>query len=306
MTNSQRISISVIIPSCNRPSELNVLINSLNNSFQYTKKDIETEIIVSDDSNNNLCKQLVNHNFPSVTWIKGPRNGPGANRNNGANTASNEWLLFIDDDCYVNEEFIEAYSEMMEKKSNNVLEGKIICPNKKNSIFVRQPENHLGGVLASGNFAIRRSLFQNLNGFDEDLKIMEDIEFAARLKSKGHSFIFCKSAIAFHPAQPKDLNFYVSWIFHFKWQLLLDYKCKTRNPYNSFCKSSLLTCYKHLGFLVRITYHLFTKFDKDRWIMYTFERLLAWVTLPMVIPYLIFWDHHFRIKIKTSEIRLLY
>ena len=304
MTDSQRISISIIIPSCNRPSELNRLINSLYNSFQYTKKDIETEIIISDDSNNNLSKKLINKSFPKVTWIKGPKNGPGANRNNGANLATKEWLLFIDDDCYVNDEYIQAYSEMMIQKSSNVLEGKIICPNKRNSIFVRQPENHLGGVLASGNFAIRRSLFQKINGFDEDLKIMEDIELASRLKVNGYPFIFCESAIAFHPAQPKNLKFYIYWIFHFKWQVLLEYKCKMRSPKNSFFKSSILTCYKHIGFLIRITYHLYTKFDNERWMMYTFERLLAWVTLPLAIPYLIFWDHRFRIKIKSSEIRL--
>lgn len=234
MTKSQRISISVIIPSCNRPNELNVLIDSLNNSFQYTKKSIETEIIVTDDSCNTLSKELINHNFPSVIWIKGPQNGPGANRNNAVNIASNEWLLFIDDDCYVNEEFIGAYSEMMEKESINILEGKIICPDKKNSIFIRQPENGDGGVLASANFAIRKDLFDKIGRFDEDLKIMEDIELASRLKYFGANITFCSSAIAYHPAQPKKLTYYYHWIFHFKWQILLNYKCGIKDQNSSF------------------------------------------------------------------------
>ena len=140
MTNSQRISISIIIPSYNRPSELNRLINSLYNSFQYTEKDIETEIIISDDSNNYVSRKLISKSFPKITWIKGPQNGPGANRNNGARIATKEWLFFIDDDCYVNNGFIEGYSDMMEKKSINVLEGKIICPNKKIQFLLDNPK----------------------------------------------------------------------------------------------------------------------------------------------------------------------
>ena len=305
MTNSKRFSISIIIPSCNRPSELNRLINSLYNSFQYTKKDIEAEFIISDDSNNYLSKNLINKSFPMVTWIKGPQNGPGANRNNGARIATKEWLLFIDDDCYVNDDFINSYSTMMHNNHCNVLEGKIICPNKKNSIFVRQPDNNQGGVLASGNFAIKKILFTEMNGFDEDFKIMEDIEFAARLKSIGESFMFCENAIAYHPSQSKSILFYYNWIFHFKWQILLDYKCNRKDPNQILIKSSIHTIIKHLIFLIRITYHLFTKFDKERWIMYTFERSLAWISLPVAIPHLIFWDFVFRKRMnkisKTSQ-----
>ena len=107
MTYNHKVSISIIIPTCNRSGKLSLLIDSLNHSLKYTKKDIETEIIISDDSNNNLSKKLINKNFPKVTWIKGPKNGPGANRNNGASLATKEWLLFIDDDCYVNDELFK-------------------------------------------------------------------------------------------------------------------------------------------------------------------------------------------------------
>jgi GT2 family glycosyltransferase len=185
------------------------------------------------------------------------------------------------------------------------LEGKIICPDKKNSIFVRQPENSQGGVLASANFAIRRDLFEEIEGFDEDLEIMEDMELASRLRDMNYKFYFCNSAIAYHSSQPKPLSYYFHWIFHFKWQLLLSYKCKLKDPCLSSTRSALMTVYEHIIFLTRISYHLVSKFDKDRWLMYTFERLLAWITLPICLPYLIYWDQLFRLKIKANKIRLL-
>ncbi len=299
--------INIVIPSCNRPSELNNLLLSLKCSIDKCKNCIVTRIIICDDSNNNSIKNILKLNHSDIKWIKGPNRGPGANRNKGLKetTFTCEWIIFIDDDCYVNDDFINSYSTMMYNNHCNVIEGKIICPNKKNSIFVRQPDNNQGGVLASGNFAIKKSLFTEMNGFDEDFKIMEDIEFAARLKSIGESFMFCENAIAYHPSQSKSILFYYNWIFHFKWQILLDYKCNRRDPNQILIKSSIHTIIKHLIFLIRITYHLFTKFDKERWIMYTFERSLAWISLPVAIPHLIFWDFVFRKRMnkisKTSQ-----
>jgi len=266
-----------------------------------------TKIIICDDSNNNSVKDILKLYHRDINWLKGPNRGPGANRNKGLKetTVTCEWIIFIDDDCYVNDDFINSYITMMYNNHCNVIEGKIICPNKKNSIFVRQPDNNQGGVLASGNFAIKKSLFTEMNGFDEDFKIMEDIEFAARLKSIGESFMFCENAIAYHPSQSKSILFYYNWIFHFKWQILLDYKCNRKDPNQILIKSSIHTIIKHLVFLIRITYHLFTKFDKERWIMYTFERSLAWISLPIAIPHLIFWDFVFRKRMnkisKTSQ-----
>ena len=261
------VSFSIVIPTCNRVQQLEQLIESLIKSIKVIENECECEIIVSDDSTNLITKKFIETNFPEISWIKGPQQGPGANRNYGALSAIKTWLVFIDDDCYVNEAFLACYLDRLKKSSDKVLEGKIICPNKKNSIFVRQPENSQGGVLASGNFAIENS-------------------------------------IAFHPSQPKKFGFYFNWVFHFKWQLLLGYKCGQRNIKESFLSSLLRTVYDHILLLVRITYHLISKFDKDRWVMYSFERILAWFTLPICLPYLVFWTMIYRTKIKSMEIKI--
>lgn len=298
------VSFSIVIPTCNRVQQLEQLIESLIKSIKVIENECECEIIVSDDSTNLITKKFIETNFPEISWIKGPQQGPGANRNYGALSAIKTWLVFIDDDCYVNEGFLARYLNRLKQSSDKVLEGKIICPNKKNSIFVRQPENSQGGVLASGNFAIEKSLFEKIGGFDEDLKIMEDMEFANRLENLGQNYTFCENSIAFHPSQPKKLGFYFNWVFHFKWQLLLSYKCGQRNIKESFLSSLLRTVYDHILLLVRITYHLISKFDKDRWVMYSFERILAWFTLPICLPYLVFWTMIYRTKIKSMEIKI--
>ena len=298
------VSFSIVIPTCNRDQQLAQLIESLIISINFIEGQSECEIIVTDDSTNLETKKLIKAHFPKVSWHKGPQKGPGANRNFGVNFAKNKWLVFVDDDCVVNENFMLGYYNLSKTVPHNVLEGKIICPNKRNSIFVRQPENDKGGVLASGNFAIKKSLFIRIGGFDEDLLIMEDIDLANRIRKENQEIVFCEDSIAFHPAQLKSISFYWSWIFHFKWQLLLNYKNGSRNIKEGYFQSMVTTVHNHILFLLRITYHLITKFDRDRWIMYSFERTLAWITLPISIGYLIYWNNQFRSKIQLEQIKI--
>ena len=297
-------SFSIVIPTCNRDQQLAQLIESLIISINFIEGHSECEIIVTDDSTNLKSKKFIEANFPKVSWHKGPQKGPGANRNSGVNFAKNKWLVFVDDDCVVNENFMLGYYNLSKTVPHNVLEGKILCPNKRNSIFVRQPENDKGGVLASGNFAIKKSLFTKIGGFDEDLLIMEDIDLANRIRKENQEIVFCEDSIAFHPAQLKSISFYWSWIFHFKWQLLLNYKNGSRDVKEGYFQSTVTTVYNHILFLLRITYHLITKFDRDRWIMYSFERTLAWITLPISIFYLIYWNNQFRSQIQLEQIKI--
>lgn len=280
------------------------MIESLNKSISLLDNQCDYEIIVCDDSSDLLTKELIISKFKNITWSKGPLRGPGANRNSGVTKTKYSWLIFIDDDCYVNEEFMLSYLNLIKSGNHHVLEGKILCPDKKNSIFVRQPDNDQGGVLASANFSIRKEVFACLGGFDEDLEIMEDIEFAYRVNNAGYKIVFCKDAIAYHPSQHKPLIFYWQWIFHFRWKLLLDYKCGNRNIGESILFSQYKTIHDHIESLVRMTYHLLTKHDKDRWVMYTFERVLAWITLPISLPYLIFWNNKFLSQIKSEKLKI--
>ena len=197
-----------------------------------------------------------------------------------------------------------SYYNLIKIGQYDIIEGKIFCPDKRNSIFLRQPDNDKGGVLASANFSIKKEVFLRLGGFDEDLEIMEDMEFHYRAKKNGYKISFCEKAIAFHPSQPKSIYFYCNWIFHFKWKLLLDYKCGNRKITESILFSHYKTTSDHVNGLLRITYHLFTKHDKERWKMYAFERLLGWITLPICLPYLIYWNQFYRIKILNRLIKI--
>ena len=86
-----------------------------------------TKIIACDDSNNREVENTVKKHHSDVYWTKGSHNGPGANRNYGLKftTTTCEWIIFIDDDCYVNEDFINMIKNKTKITLNSLTEDQI-------------------------------------------------------------------------------------------------------------------------------------------------------------------------------------
>jgi glycosyltransferase involved in cell wall biosynthesis len=104
--------LSVIIPTCRRNEDLDRCLRSLirenqdlsitsaAQSFDVTgRPDFDFETIVTGDGTNSTAEAMLQTGFPFVRWVRGPRRGPAANRNHGAENAQGDWLLFLDDDC---------------------------------------------------------------------------------------------------------------------------------------------------------------------------------------------------------------
>jgi len=194
--------ISVIIPTRNRNDFLGACLERLNPGAQSVSID-NYEVIVSDDSSDNISKEFVESKYSWVRWIEGPKKGPASNRNNGAKHAEGEWLVFIDDDCIPDADIIQAYLQgINEHKEILVFEGYISVDRAQRSFLEESPINTTGGYLWSCNFMISRQLFIDaLNGFDEcyPYASMEDVDLHYRLKKINQSIIFLPAASVIHP-----------------------------------------------------------------------------------------------------------
>lgn len=196
--------LSIIIPTFNRNDSLTTCLELLHYTVQGLDEN-SYEIIVTDDSLNNLAKEIVEGNFKWVRWVQGPKRGPAANRNNGANHSMGDWLIFIDDDCMPDRNLIKSYLAAINVRSENqfVFEGKII-PNRQQERFDEEiPINLNGGCLWSCNFCIEKKLFFKIGLFDEMFPYpsMEDADLNERL-NKDYSIIFLEEAFVIHPWRP--------------------------------------------------------------------------------------------------------
>jgi GT2 family glycosyltransferase len=209
-------TVSIVIPTCNRPDLLAKCLDRLQISMRHSNR-TELEVIVSDDSADDRTRDLVASRYSWVKWIRGPRTGPSANRNSGVAVASGAWVFFTDDDCLPAEGWISAFSSAITTFPDfKVFEGRTVADRERQRMDEETPVNLEGGYLWSCNIAIERALFNHLGGFCEFLACLEDIDFRLRVTKAGNNFRFVREAEVCHPVRPcKGLAFQRKWSMHY-------------------------------------------------------------------------------------------
>lgn len=202
---------SVVIPTYKRPKSLFECLSCLEHYFQGNVQALlgyKIEVIVTDDAYCHELSTLLSNHFPWCKYINGPSRGPAANRNYGAHAASGLWLVFTDDDCLPQPGWIEAYALFSDHC--DVMEGRTSSTGVRSRADLECPVNETGGLLWSCNFAIRRSIFQEISGFNEGFPAaaMEDVELNTRVNKARLSRRFVPDALVFHPwRRRKGLRF---------------------------------------------------------------------------------------------------
>ena len=199
MNETESLFFSVVIPSYERPADLMICLESL--SYKNQTGAPSYEIIVSDDSNSDSSRILIEKDFPHVHWGEGKKIGPAGNRNAGVNRAKGEWIVFLDDDCIAQKGYLAAYATAIaENPDVLVFEGRIFADRPRKTWTEGCPENEHGGMLWTSNLCVNRKLYNEMDGLDERFKIAyEDVDFATRLRKQKIEGKFVPNASVCHP-----------------------------------------------------------------------------------------------------------
>lgn len=193
------MKFTIIVPTCNRNDLLSKCLKLLDKNIQTYLG--EYEVIVSDDSIDNRARTLIQNEYSWVKWVEGSKCGPAANRNNGARSAVGEWLVFTDDDCLPQKDWLISYDNAININPKGlVFEGMTIADRVRERFDEISPINLTGNNLWSCNFVINKSSFYNLNGFDEGFPYaaMEDVDLYTRVIALT-TLIFVPEAVIIHP-----------------------------------------------------------------------------------------------------------
>ena len=192
---------SILIPTCNRPELLERCLRVLLPQAKLGEGRF-APVWITDDGADEATRAMLAREFPEIGWTRGPRRGPAANRNHGARQVTSEWIVFLDDDCLPEPGLLKAYADKLANHPDRkVLEGRILPDRPRHHPLEECPINDKGGNLWSCNFAIRRDLFLEMEGFDERFPSAagEDWEFRYRLQKNGILIDFVPEATVIHP-----------------------------------------------------------------------------------------------------------
>ncbi len=186
-------TFSLIIPSSGREDSIRKVLGS----WGLSSGRIREILVVWDGCS---CRKI-EAEFSSCRYA-GPLGGkgPAAARNAGASLATGDWLLFLDDDVMpcagafgeiekLIREFPEtgawAFSVSAHPSVSSNIYVKWAYMNRAHSVYSFSPEPVSHARFCSSFILIRRSVFEELNGFNENLRFFEDVEFAFRAQRAG-------------------------------------------------------------------------------------------------------------------------
>jgi len=161
------------------------------------------EVIVTDDGRRSTAAEMLRTTYPWARWTAGPARGIAANRNHGAEVANADWLIYTDDDCLPDANWLSTMAEAIASVRTDesvILQGATIQTEPPPSLLWEAPHDPFAKGRITANFAIRQCAFAGLGGIDERYQYaFEDIEFFARALSSGLRFVSIPQAVVRHP-----------------------------------------------------------------------------------------------------------
>ncbi len=189
---------SFIIPVYNRPDEVDELLESLT---KQTVRDFE--VVVVEDGSSVPCRAIADKYADrlDIHYYDKENSGPGQTRNYGVERAAGKYMLILDSDCILPENYLAAVEAELHGEAADAFGG----PDRAHDSFtnVQKAINYAmtsffttGGIRGgkkkldkfyprSFNMGIRKEVYQSLGGFSK-MRFGEDIDFSIRIFKAGY------------------------------------------------------------------------------------------------------------------------
>lgn len=213
--------ISVVILTYNSQKYIQACLDSV---FRQGPKDLE--VVVIDNASSDKTREIVQC-YPQVKLVENPKNfGASKARNQGIACSSGEWILALDSDVVLGNDFMENFDRFQKTLPDNIgmiqpnvldAEGKTIysqgiCLSALRRFYdlsrgrskekLGVDEKKIIGPCSAAAF-YKRSMLENLKEssgyFDERFFfLVEDVDLAWRAQRAGWKVRFCPEMVCFH------------------------------------------------------------------------------------------------------------
>jgi glycosyltransferase involved in cell wall biosynthesis len=215
-----KMRFSIIIPVYNRPQEVDELLESL---CRQNFKDFE--VVVVEDGSSEKCDAICEKYADrlALNYYFKPNSGPGPSRNYGAERSQGEYLIILDSDVIVPENYLETIKAELDREPCDAFGG----PDRAHESFtpIQKAINYAmtsffttGGIRGgkkkldkfyprSFNLGIKKSVYEALGGF-APMRYGEDIDLSTRIFKGGYSCRLFPEAFVYHKRRVKFSSFF--------------------------------------------------------------------------------------------------
>ena len=203
------MNISVVVPVRNEEDSIRALVDSL--LSQTLKPD---EIIIADGGSSDATPAIVSRYIeagaPIILISAGP-SLPGRGRNVGAASASHEWLAFTDAGIRPEPNWLSSLVAAARREEADVVYGgwepSIDSLFKECAVVAYvPPPAKTAGLLIRPRFIasslMRRTVWESVGGFPEDLRSGEDILFMNKIEKSAFRIAYAPEAVVRWGLQP--------------------------------------------------------------------------------------------------------
>jgi GT2 family glycosyltransferase len=153
-----------------------------------------------------------------VSAVVASQPGQGRARNAGIAAAKGDIIAFTDDDCYVDDDFLNSIEQIFRSTDVGCIGGRILLHDPSDAritikedetVEILDPNSFVeAGFIMGANMAMRREVIDRIGGFDEQFGpgtsfVADDVEFIARASHAGYRVGYFPQPVVYHHHQRK-------------------------------------------------------------------------------------------------------
>lgn len=183
--------VSIIIPVYNSKKYIKKCLDSI---LCQTYKNIEI-IAINDGSTDESLSILETYEKKTniINVYTQENSGIAKTRNRGIKLAKGKYIMFIDNDDFIDEDYVEVFVNTIESNNADIVVGGYKRVNTNNKIlFNNQPKNNKWSkytIIAPWAKIYRKSVIEEVGALFLDYVIGEDVYFNLNLYSKGLNIV---------------------------------------------------------------------------------------------------------------------
>lgn len=231
--------VSIVIPAYNAS---NYLAEAIDSALMQTYPDVEIIVVNDGSKDDDATRNVALRYGEKIVYIEKENGGSSSALNLGIANMTGEWLSWLShDDLYYPQklekqiEYLNSLYSLNDELSNNVLftaselidgSGKII--RKKDPKDIKKMSDYISRITCNGSLIceptkyifhgcsclIHKSVFEKLGGFDEKLRLLNDVDMWYRIYAAGYRVHYLPVTLVQGRIHDKQVSKEIGFSYH--------------------------------------------------------------------------------------------